>query len=223
MPQYRTTVGAEQAAMTRLARDRSSKRLKIAEGCEVEFYVSAGGRRVLPRHHREGERLEGHVETEVRSPPISIREMDQAVGDALVEDDRGFEDRRSHERPRRRRTAPNDWRRHKRACPHLRERRRTAGASAVRMIDESNPGQIFVNVVVLAEFAWTMRRAYKWDDDWIRHALTAEVCPRYPRSRSNAALASWRRSPTPTPDPSLCGSIDRCAQSRRGLRDDADV
>ena len=38
-------------------------------------------------------------------------------------------------------------------------------ASAVRVIDESGPDQIFVNVVVLAEFAWTMRRAYKWEDD----------------------------------------------------------
>ena len=48
-------------------------------------------------------------------------------------------------------------------------------ARAIRVIDEGNPGQIFVNVVVLAEFAWTMRRAYKWDDDWIRHALTRIV------------------------------------------------
>ena len=28
-------------------------------------------------------------------------------------------------------------------------------ASAIRVIDEANRGQIFVNVVVLAEFAWT--------------------------------------------------------------------
>jgi predicted nucleic-acid-binding protein len=48
-------------------------------------------------------------------------------------------------------------------------------ASAIRVIDESKPDQIFVNVVVLAEFAWTMRRAYKWGDDWIRHALTRIV------------------------------------------------
>jgi predicted nucleic-acid-binding protein len=48
-------------------------------------------------------------------------------------------------------------------------------ASAIRVIDESEPDQIFVNVVVLAEFAWTMRRAYKWEDDWIRHALNRIV------------------------------------------------
>jgi predicted nucleic-acid-binding protein len=48
-------------------------------------------------------------------------------------------------------------------------------ASAIRVIDESEPDQIFVNVVVLAEFAWTMRRAYKWQDDWIRHVLNRIV------------------------------------------------
>ena len=59
-------------------------------------------------------------------------------------------------------------------------------ARAIRVIDEGNPGQIFVNVVVLAEFAWTMRRAYKWDDDWIRHALTRIV--RHPGHGFVAAL-----------------------------------
>ena len=48
-------------------------------------------------------------------------------------------------------------------------------ASAIRVIDESEQHQIFVNAVVLAEFAWTMRRAYRWEDDWIRHALTRIV------------------------------------------------
>jgi predicted nucleic acid-binding protein len=88
-------------------------------------------------------------------------------------------------------------------------------ARAIRVIDEGNPGQIFVNVVVLAEFAWTMRRAYKWDDDWIRHALTRIV--RHPALTIRGHYRFQHR------DPSLCGSIDRRAQSRRGLRDDADV
>ncbi len=48
-------------------------------------------------------------------------------------------------------------------------------ATAIRLIDESEPEQVFVNVVVLAEFAWTMRRAYKWEDDWIRQALNRIV------------------------------------------------
>jgi predicted nucleic-acid-binding protein len=34
-------------------------------------------------------------------------------------------------------------------------------ASAIRRIDDGAPGQIFVNVVVRGEVAWTMRRADK--------------------------------------------------------------
>ena len=45
-------------------------------------------------------------------------------------------------------------------------RRRTAGGERQRgLIDESSQSGIFVNAIVLAEFAWTMRRAYKWEDD----------------------------------------------------------
>ena len=95
-------------------------------------------------------------------------------------------------------------------------------ASAIRVIDESKPDQIFVNVVVLAEFAWTMRRAYKWEDDWIRRTLTGIV--RHPalsiQHRASVLEAHYRLQHR---DPSLCGSIDRRAQSRRRLRDDADV
>ncbi len=47
--------------------------------------------------------------------------------------------------------------------------------AASRLLDGSGAGQVFVNVVVLVEFAWTMRRAYKWDDDWIRRALNMIV------------------------------------------------
>ena len=45
------------------------------------------------------------------------------------------------------------------------------GLAASRLLDQSGRSQILVNVVVLVEFAWTMRRTYKWDDDWIRQAL----------------------------------------------------
>jgi len=47
--------------------------------------------------------------------------------------------------------------------------------SASRLIDQSADTGIYVNVVVPAEFAWTMRRAYKWDDEWIRQALNRIV------------------------------------------------
>src|ERR1700733_9354767 len=46
---------------------------------------------------------------------------------------------------------------------------------AVRLLDRSEPNQFLVNVVVLVEFAWTMRRIYKWEDDWIRQALNKIV------------------------------------------------
>ena len=49
------------------------------------------------------------------------------------------------------------------------------GLAASCPLDQSGRSQIFVNVVVLVEFAWTMRRTYKWDDDWIRQALNMIV------------------------------------------------
>jgi predicted nucleic-acid-binding protein len=51
--------------------------------------------------------------------------------------------------------------------------RQTKAAS--RLLDRSSRGQVLVNVVVLVEFAWTMRRVYKWEDSWIRQALTKIV------------------------------------------------
>ena len=42
---------------------------------------------------------------------------------------------------------------------------------ATRLLDESAAASLFVNVVVLVEFAWTMRRAFKWDEKWVRIAL----------------------------------------------------
>jgi predicted nucleic-acid-binding protein len=43
--------------------------------------------------------------------------------------------------------------------------------AAVRLLDGGAVGALFVNVVVLVEFAWTMRRVFKWDDDWVRVAI----------------------------------------------------
>ena len=43
--------------------------------------------------------------------------------------------------------------------------------SAVRLLDSASPGAFYVNTVVLIEFAWTMRRTFKWDEDWVRVAL----------------------------------------------------
>lgn len=43
--------------------------------------------------------------------------------------------------------------------------------STIRLLDSSERSSLYVNAVVLVEFAWTMRRAYKWDDEWVRIAL----------------------------------------------------
>ena len=102
MPHYRTTVEAD-AIITLPAPLR--KRLKISEGCEVEFYVSLEGDVFFHAITGKAKDWTGMYKTEVRSPPISIREMDQAVGDALVEDDRRIRRQGSQRRPRHRRTA----------------------------------------------------------------------------------------------------------------------
>ena len=47
--------------------------------------------------------------------------------------------------------------------------------SAVRLLDAGERRSLYVNAVVLVEFAWTMRRAYKWEDEWVRSALNQIV------------------------------------------------
>jgi predicted nucleic-acid-binding protein len=42
---------------------------------------------------------------------------------------------------------------------------------AAGLLDSSAADAFFVNVVVLVEFAWTMRRVFKWDEAWVRVAL----------------------------------------------------
>jgi predicted nucleic-acid-binding protein len=44
-------------------------------------------------------------------------------------------------------------------------------ASAARLLDSSERGGLYVNAIVLVEFAWTMQRSYKWEADWVRSAL----------------------------------------------------
>jgi AbrB family looped-hinge helix DNA binding protein len=102
MPHYRTTVGVD-GIITLPAPLR--KKLKIAEGCEVEFYLSLEGDVFFHAITGKAKDWTGMYETEVRSPPISIREMDQAVGDALVEDDRRIRRQAALRRPRHKRTA----------------------------------------------------------------------------------------------------------------------
>jgi antitoxin PrlF len=102
MPQYRTTVEAN-GVITLPAPLRKS--LKISEGSEVEFYVSLDGDALFHAITGKAKDWRGMYGTEVRSRPISIREMDQAVGDALVEDDRRIRRQASQRQPPHRRTA----------------------------------------------------------------------------------------------------------------------
>lgn len=48
-------------------------------------------------------------------------------------------------------------------------------AAAAKLIDGAPAEALFVNVIVLVEFAWTLRRAYRWDDDRVRLALNQIV------------------------------------------------
>ena len=43
--------------------------------------------------------------------------------------------------------------------------------SAAKLLDSAEPGAFYVNLVVLVEFAWTMRRVFEGDEDWVRVAL----------------------------------------------------
>jgi predicted nucleic-acid-binding protein len=43
--------------------------------------------------------------------------------------------------------------------------------SAARLLDSAAAGAFYVNLIVLVEFAWTMQRKFKWDEDWVRVAL----------------------------------------------------
>ena len=102
MPVYRTTVGPDGAiALPAPLR----KKLNIVEGCKVEFYLSLDGDVFFHAITGKAKGWKGMYETEVRSPPISIREMDQAIGDAIVEDDNRIMRQASARRPRHRRTA----------------------------------------------------------------------------------------------------------------------
>jgi AbrB family looped-hinge helix DNA binding protein len=92
MPHYRTTVG-HNGTITLPTTLR--KKLNISEGCAVEFYLSLEGDVFFHAITAKAKSWKGLYDVEIRSPPISIKEMDQSVGDALVEDDRrirrGFE------------------------------------------------------------------------------------------------------------------------------------
>ena len=102
MPHYRTIVGPD-GTITLPAALR--KKLHITEGCAVEFYLSLEGDVFFHAITGKAKGWKGLYGVEVRFPPVSIREMDQAVGDALAEDDRRIEEGLRQRKPSHRRTA----------------------------------------------------------------------------------------------------------------------
>src|SRR5947209_18129050 len=97
---------------------------------------------------------------------------------------------------------------------------------AARLLDTSEAGALFVNLVVLVEFAWTMRRVFKWDEPWVRVALNHIV--RHPalviqnRDCVLEAIALTNRSAHGFAD-RLIGALNREAGCETTLTFDTDA
>ncbi len=85
MPHYRTVVGPDGAITLPAA---LQKKLRIREGCEVEFFLTLDGDVFFHAITGKAKDWKGVFEIEARSPPISIKEMDQGIGEAMTEDER---------------------------------------------------------------------------------------------------------------------------------------
>ena len=84
MPTYRTKVGNSNTI--ELPSDLCEK-LEIAAGTEVEFFLTLEGEVFFHAITGRAESWMGLFKTNVRKPPISIREMDEGIADHLAEDD----------------------------------------------------------------------------------------------------------------------------------------
>jgi hypothetical protein len=81
MPTYRTTVGPNRTVTLSV---ELCRRLGIKQGTPVEFFLTVDGQ--VHFHAITGTaRGFGGIVSEHRSPPISIREMDDAIADHLAE------------------------------------------------------------------------------------------------------------------------------------------
>ena len=97
MPTYRAVVGANRTVSLPA---ELCKRLHIAEGTPVEFFLTIDGQ---VHFHAITATAKGFA-GERRSPPISIREMDDAIADYLAEKHARVA-RQSSNRPRNRSAA----------------------------------------------------------------------------------------------------------------------
>ena len=84
MPTYRTKVRSN--GEITLPRELV-ERLEVREGSEVEFFLSLEGDVFFHAITGKAAGWKDLFPTEVRSPPLSIREMDEMMVEGLVEDD----------------------------------------------------------------------------------------------------------------------------------------
>ena len=84
MPHYRTVVGPDGAISLPAA---LRKKLRIKEGCEVEFFLTLDGDVFFHAITGKAKDWTGAFDVEVRSPPISITEMDAGIAEAVTDDD----------------------------------------------------------------------------------------------------------------------------------------
>jgi len=84
MPTYRTKVGPDgQIALP----EALVERLGIREGADVEFFLTLDGDVFFHAITGMAKGWKDLFPTEIRSPPFSIREMDEGMVEGLVEDD----------------------------------------------------------------------------------------------------------------------------------------
>jgi bifunctional DNA-binding transcriptional regulator/antitoxin component of YhaV-PrlF toxin-antitoxin module len=84
MPTYRTKVGP--GGKIALPDDLVAK-LGIREGADVEFFLTLEGDVFFHAITGTAQGWKDLFPTEMRSPPLSIREMDEGMVEGLVEDD----------------------------------------------------------------------------------------------------------------------------------------
>jgi bifunctional DNA-binding transcriptional regulator/antitoxin component of YhaV-PrlF toxin-antitoxin module len=84
MPTYRVRVRSD-GELT-LPRELADK-LKIREGADVEFFLSLEGDVFFHAITGQASGWKDLFPIELRSPPLSIREMDERMVEGLVEDD----------------------------------------------------------------------------------------------------------------------------------------
>ena len=83
MPTYRTRVGP--SGQISLPSDLID-RLSIRDGAEVEFFLTLEGDVFFHAITGKAAGWKGLFPTERRSPPLSIKEMDEGIAEAIAED-----------------------------------------------------------------------------------------------------------------------------------------